>query len=250
MRFDDGASIGHDEFVVVAVDFEELEGEGLSDEVFVRETSREVRSGEEGAESVDEEDGSSAVDGDAFGLEDVVGLLHGDDVVPGLAVLDASDGDEELSVLVFVGDDFEFLLVVDGEDGFDGGALFLEEGGFLEGEEGGGLGADVDDAAALVVLDDGALDDVVAVEGVGGGGHGVFEGGVGEADFGFDFGGDGGDGSFVAGFDAVEAGELLGLFEGGWQGRGGFGGCGGCGCDAVENYVGAIVEWIVMNGTK
>mmetsp|Transcript_18637 Transcript_18637/g.38866 ORF Transcript_18637/g.38866 Transcript_18637/m.38866 type:complete len:436 (+) Transcript_18637:123-1430(+) len=221
LRFDDGASVGDDEFVIVAVDFEELEGEGLSDEVFVGEASREVGSGEEGAESSDEEDGSSAVDGDAFGFEYVVGLLHGDDVVPCLAVLDASDGDEELTVFVFVGDDFEFFFVVDGEEGFDGDALFLEEGGFLEGEEGGGFGADVDDAASLVVLYDGAFDDVVSVEGVGGGGYGVFEGGVGESDFVFDFGGDGGDGSFVAGFDAVEAGELLGLFEGGLEGGGG-----------------------------
>jgi len=43
-------------------------------------------------------------------------------------------------------------------------SLDLDEGCLLEGEEGAGLGANIDDAASLLVLDNGSLDDVVAVE--------------------------------------------------------------------------------------
>ena len=55
-------------------DFEEFEGDFLSDQIFVGETACQVTSGEEGTESFDEADGSTAIDAVAFGLKDSFGV--------------------------------------------------------------------------------------------------------------------------------------------------------------------------------
>lgn len=143
----------------------------------------QVRSGEECPKSLHEEDGTTAVDADALGIESLVSVLLGNHLLPRLAVLDPSHGHHELTVFVLFGDDFKVAFLIEVDEGFDVDSLDLDEGRLLEGEEGAGLGSNVDDAAALVVLDNAALDDIIPVEGVVSGGNGLIKGGVGEANF-------------------------------------------------------------------
>ena len=220
LLLDDGPAVGNDELVVLLVDLEEFEGDLGPDDLLGGHHAGEVGAGEEGAEALDGADGAAAVDGDDLGVEDLIVGLAGDDAVPGGLVLDALDGDEELAVLVLLGDDLELHLGPNVDEAGDVVALLLDEGGLLGGEEGRGLGPDVDNGAGHVVLDDGALDDVVAVEGVFGVCDGVVEVGVGEVQAGVV---DLGAGALVLRLEAVEAGQLrlgglgrrLGLRDGG-----------------------------------
>ena len=199
-----------------------MEGDRGADDLLGGHHAGEVRTGEEGTEALDGADGTTAVDGDDLGIEDLVVGLAGDDALPGSLVLDALDGDEELAVLVLLGDDLELHLGTNVNEVGDLGRLVLDEGGLLGGKEGGSLGTNVHDGTGHIVLDDGALDDVVAVEGVFGVLDGIIEVGVGEVKAGIV---DLDAGALVLLLESVEAGELLngrlggglGLDDGGVQ---------------------------------
>ena len=219
---DDGLAVGDDQLVVLLVDLEEFQGKLLPDQILGGHLSGEVGSGEEGTESLHQADGSSAVDANDLGLEDGILGLHLEDGLPGGSVLDSSDGNQELSVLVFVGDDLEVELFVEGDEIVDDASGGLDEGGLGLGKEGGGLGADVNDDTLGFVLDALSLHDGVALEGVRclGNGRGkvvIAEGeGLDVALF------DGLLESLVVLFQAIESGQLGngGLFDGGFR-RGG-----------------------------
>jgi hypothetical protein len=178
LLLNNSTTVGNNEFVILLVHLEELEGKSLSNEVVIGKTSGKVRSGEEGTKSFNEEDGSSAVDTDTLSLKYFIGILLGNDLIPCLTVLDASDRNQELTILVFLGDDFKLTFLVDINDTFDGLSLLLEKGSLLERKVGRSLGTNIHDAATLVVLNDGSLDNVVTVECIISGGNGVGEGSV------------------------------------------------------------------------
>mmetsp|Transcript_2076 Transcript_2076/g.4350 ORF Transcript_2076/g.4350 Transcript_2076/m.4350 type:complete len:434 (-) Transcript_2076:134-1435(-) len=170
--FDDGLSVGDNQFVVLLVNLQEFQGKDLSNELFGGHLSGKVRSGKEGTESLDEADGSSAVDTDNLGFEDGIIGLHLENSLPCRAVLDSSDGDEELSILVFIGDDLEVEFLVEVDEVIDNASDGLDEGGLGFGQIGGGLGTDIHDNTLGFVLDALSLDDGVSFEGVGGLGNG------------------------------------------------------------------------------
>ena len=172
---DDGLSVGDNEFVVFLVDLQEFQGKLGSDQILSGHLSGQVGSGKEGTESLDETDGSSTVDTDDLGLEDGVFGLHLQDGLPCRSVLDSSDGNQELTVLVFVGDDLEVKFLVEGDQVVDDASNGLDEGGLGFGKEGGSLGTNVNDNTLWFVLDALSLDDGVSLEGVGSFGNGGFE---------------------------------------------------------------------------
>mmetsp|Transcript_22636 Transcript_22636/g.53691 ORF Transcript_22636/g.53691 Transcript_22636/m.53691 type:complete len:429 (-) Transcript_22636:192-1478(-) len=221
LRLDDGLAVGDDKLVVLLVDLEELQRKLLSDELFGGHPSGQVGSGEEGAESLHQADGSTAVDADDLGLEDGVVGLHLQDGFPGGSVLDSSDRDQELTVLVLVGDDLEVELLVEVDEVVHDASGGLDEGGLGLGKVGGGLGTDVHDDALGFVFDALSLDDGVALEGVGGLGDGggeivVVEGEVLDGAI-----VDGNSESLVVLFQFVESGHLRGGRFGGGIDRGG-----------------------------
>ena len=167
------AAVRDDELVVLLIHLQELEGEGLTDDVLGGELAGQVRSWQEGPQALEEADRPASVHGDDLGLEDLVVGLALNDLLPGGLVLDALDRDQELAVLVLLGDDLEVHLSSQIYQVLNLIALVLDEGGLIEGEEGAGLGPNVDDGAPDVVLDDGTADHVVAVEGVRGGLDGI-----------------------------------------------------------------------------
>mmetsp|Transcript_7997 Transcript_7997/g.19845 ORF Transcript_7997/g.19845 Transcript_7997/m.19845 type:complete len:423 (-) Transcript_7997:203-1471(-) len=166
LGFDNGLSVGDDQFVVFLVDLQEFEGKDLSDQVLGGHLSGQVGSGKEGTESLDQADGSSTVHTDNLGLEDGVFGLHLQDGFPGRSVLDSSDGNQELSVLVLVRDDLEVIVFVEVDQVIDGGSNGLDEGGFGFGQEGGGLGANVNNNTLGSVFDALSLNDGVSFKGI------------------------------------------------------------------------------------
>ena len=113
-------------------------------------------------QSIHNTDSTTPVHGLDDCVEDCVGCGEGCDGVPGCAVGDAAEGDEELTVFVLLGDDLELPFSFEG-DGL--GSLLGDEGDLGCGAESVGFGTDVDHYSTVGVGDGGAGDDVVAGEG-------------------------------------------------------------------------------------